>query len=308
MVESPHPFVGHNFLLAILRKYGNFFDMKIALAQVAPRLGDMSRNFELHRQFIDKAKKNKADLIVFPELSLTGYTLMDLVPEVALNPTQSALFRRLLALSRGIDIVLGFVEEKEPGLFYNSAAYLSREQILHLHRKVFLPTFGMFEEAKFFAQGRIFRTFLSPFGRAGLLICRDFLSLGAGYILLAGGAELIVVISAAPGRGMSEEDDFATSRMWELMGEALSFFSTSFVIYTNRVGFEDGKAFAGGSFIFNPRGNLVARASTLDEELLLAEVNLEEVRSARKAWPFKRDDRPELVLESLARIVRHDED
>ncbi len=281
--------------------------MKIALAQVAPQLGDLERNFELHREFIEKGKKNKADLIVFPELSLTGYTLMDMVPEVALKPSASALFKRLLALSRQMDVVLGFVEEKEPGLFYNSAAYLSRGQVLYLHRKVFLPTVGMFEEAKFFAPGKGFRTFASPFGKAGLLVCRDFLSLGAGYLLLAGGAELMIVISAAPGRGMSEEEDFATSRMWELMGEALSFFSGSFVVYTNRVGFEDGKVFAGGSFIYNPLGKLIARAPAIDEELLLADINLEEVRAARKAWSFKRDDRPELLLESLARIIRENE-
>ncbi|MGQ9672926.1 MAG: nitrilase-related carbon-nitrogen hydrolase [Candidatus Aminicenantales bacterium] len=282
--------------------------MKIAIAQIAPCLGDLARNFDLHHQFIAKARKNRADLIVFPELSLTGYTLMDMVPEVALKPAQSGLFRRLLSLSREINIVFGFVEEKNPGLFYNSAAYLSRGQLLNLHRKVFLPTFGMFEEAKFFAQGRNFGTFASPFGRAGLLICRDFLSWGAGYLLMAGGAEIIIVISAAPGRGMTEEEDFATSRMWELMGEALSFFSTSFVVYANRVGFEDGKAFAGGSFIYNPAGKLIARASSLDEELLVADLDLEEVRQARKLWPFQRDDRPELVLNSLARIVRQDED
>ncbi len=281
--------------------------MKIALAQVAPRLGDLEHNFELHRLFIEKANKNGADLVVFPELSLTGYTLMDMVPEVALRPSNSTFFRRLLALSRKIDIVFGFVEEKEPGLFYNSAAYLSRGKIVHLHRKVFLPTFGMFEEAKFFAQGRDFRPFSCPFGRSGLLICRDFLSLGAGYILFAGGAEMVIVISAAPGRGMSEEEGFATSRMWELMGEALSFFSTSFVIYTNRVGFEDGKVFAGGSFIYNPFGKPIAKASPVDEELLLADLNLEEVRAARKAWTFKRDDRPEILLESLSRIIRRDE-
>lgn len=282
--------------------------MKIALAQVAPRLGDVSRNFELHRHYVEKARKNRAGLVVFPELSLTGYTLMDMVPEVALRPATSPLFRRLLSLSRQIDMVLGFVEEKEPGLFYNSAAYLSRGQILHIHRKVFLPTFGMFEEGKFFAQGRHFDTFASPSGRVGLLICRDFLSLGAGYLLFAGGAEMVIVISAAPGRGMNEGEDFATSRMWQLMGEALSFFSTSFVIYTNRVGFEDGKVFGGGSFVYDPLGNLVARASSLEEELLLVELDPEEVRRARKAWSFRRDDRPELMLESLRRMIRRDED
>jgi len=140
------------------------------------------------------------------------------------------------------------------------------------------------------------------------MICRDFLSFGAGYLLFVGGAEVIIIISAAPGRGFSDEGGFATSRMWELMGEALSFFSSSFVVYANRVGFEDGKAFAGGSFVYNPLGHLIAKAPAVDEQMIIADLDLEEVRSARKKWPFKRDDRPELLLQALQRIVHEDED
>jgi predicted amidohydrolase len=283
--------------------------MKVALAQTAPALGDLPKNLDLHFQAIERARKKGADLIVFPELSLTGYTLMDLVPEIALDPARHPVFRKLRDVSRGIDIVLGFVEEKEKGLFYNSAAYLAGGKVLHIHRKVFLPTVGMFEEAKFFAQGRNFKTFAASFGKTGLMICRDFLSYGAGYLLFAGGADLIIVISAAPGRGTSpQQDGFATARMWELMGEAISFFSTSFVIYCNRVGFEDGKAFAGGSFVFTPAGRLLVKGSSIKQELILAEINLDDLRSARKKWTYRRDDKPEVVLHALERIVQADED
>jgi predicted amidohydrolase len=279
--------------------------MRVALAQTSPHLGELEKNLEIHLRLIERSRRKKADLVIFPELSLTGYTLMDLVPEVALNPGRHPLFKKLREASGGIDIVLGFVEEREKGLFYNSAAYLSRGKTLHLHRKVFLPTHGMFEEAKFFAQGRNFNAFDTRFGRAGLMICRDFLSYGAGYLLFAGGADIIIVISAAPGRGFSGRGGFATARMWELMGEAISFFSTAFLLYVNRVGFEDGKAFAGGSFVFNPAGRVLARASNAGEELLLADLDLEEIREARKKWTFKRDDRPEIILQALKRIV-HD--
>ncbi len=282
--------------------------MKAVLAQISPRLGELEQNLSLHLHFIEKAKKRKADLIVFPELSLTGYTLMDMVQEVGLIPAGDAIFKPLKALSRQIDIVLGFVEEKEKGVFYNSSAYLAGGEILHIHRKVFLPTYGMFEEGKFFAQGKNFNTFLTRFGRAGLMICRDFLSYGASYLLFAGGADFIIVISAAPGRGMSEGQEFATSRMWELMGECASFFSTCFVLYSNRVGFEDGKAFAGGSFVFNPMGKLLVKASPVDEELVFVDLDLEEIRASRKKWPYKRDDRPEIILQALERIVRGYED
>jgi predicted amidohydrolase len=282
--------------------------VKIALAQISPHLGDIGKNLDLHLGTIEKARRRKAGLVVFPELSLTGYTLMDLVPDVALEPARHPLFQKLVAASRAIDIVLGFVEERGKGLFYNSAAYLSGGRIVHVHRKAFLPTGGMFEEAKFFAQGKNFRTFATAFGKAGLMVCRDFLSYGAGYLLLAGGADLIIVISAAPGRGMTASDAFATSRMWELMGEAVSFFSTAFVVYCNRVGFEDGKAFAGGSFIFGPSGQLVVKAPEAEEDLVLADLRPEDIRAARKKWTFLRDDRPEVILHSLQGIVGDHED
>jgi predicted amidohydrolase len=192
--------------------------------------------------------------------------------------------------------------------FYNSAAYLSHGRILHIHRKAFLPTGGMFEEAKFFAPGRIFRTFAASFGKVGLMVCRDFLSLGAVYPLFAGGADIMIVISAAPGRGLTSESAFATSRMWELMGEATSFFATAFVVYCNRVGFEDGKAFAGGSFVFGPTGRRLVKASEVEEDLLLADLRLEDLRSARKKWTFLRDDRPEVILRSVQAIVGSHED
>ncbi|MGD1010060.1 MAG: nitrilase-related carbon-nitrogen hydrolase [Candidatus Aminicenantales bacterium] len=284
--------------------------MKIVLAQVSPRLGDIGRNLDLHLELMDKARRLKADLIVFPELSLTGYTLKDLAGDVALDPAADPRFKKILARSRGLSVVLGFMEERagEKGLFYNSAAFISGGKLLHVHRKVYLPTNGLFEEAKFFAQGRDFRVFPTPFGKVGLMICRDFLHYGASYVLYAGGADMIIVISAAPGRGVSEGEAFETSRMWELMGEAVSYFSTAFVAYANRVGSEDGVSFAGGSFIYGPSGQLLARAAYLDPELLVCRLDLTAVREARTKWLFKRDEKPDVILRSLERVVRAPED
>ncbi len=282
--------------------------MKVALAQFSPHLGDTGKNLDLHFQMIEKARRSGARLVVFPELSLSGYTLMDLVPEAALDPARDPAFKKLVAESRAIDIALGFVEEGGRGLFYNSAAYLSAGRIIHIHRKALLPTGGMFEEAKFFAPGKSFRTFVTPLGKTGLMICRDFLNAGSSYALFSGGADIIIVISAAPGRGFAEGDTFASSRMWELMGEAVSFFSTAFVIYCNRVGFEDGKVFAGGSFVFGPSGRRLVKARETEEELVLADLRLEDIRAARKKSTFLRDNRPEVVLRSLKGIVDAPED
>ncbi|MCR4397192.1 MAG: carbon-nitrogen hydrolase, partial [Candidatus Saccharicenans sp.] len=223
-------------------------------------------------------------------------------------PEKSPAFKKLLDASRAIDLVFGFVEEAvdDPGLVYNAAAYLSRGRVLHIHRKVFLPTSGMFEEGRFFAAGRQFRPFDNGRVRTGLLVCRDFLHFGSSYCHFAGGAGLIITISAAPGRGMDEPQSqgFETSRMWELMGEAVSFFSSAVVVYCNRVGYEDGAVFAGGSFIYSPFGKLIARLPYLEEDFAVIEVDLSEVGRARKIWPFRRDERPEVIWQSLEKIIR----
>ncbi|MCJ7581830.1 MAG: hypothetical protein MUP98_15025 [Candidatus Aminicenantes bacterium] len=282
--------------------------MKVALAQITPRLGDLQYNLELHQNIAAKAKKEKVDLLIFPELSLTGYTLKDLTQDIAINPQKDAAFHNLKTLSKGISLVFGFVEEGEDGLIYNSSAFLSQGQTLHIHRKVYLPTYGMFEEGKFFAQGKNFRTFSTPFGKAGMMICYDFLHYGASYLLFAGGSGINIITSAAPGRGITDDESFATSSMWELMGKTISRFSSTFVIYCNRVGLEDGKVFAGGSFIYNPGGNLIAQAPYIDEDFLVADIDLEEIKTFRKKWPYKRDDKPEIILEALKRVIKDYED
>jgi predicted amidohydrolase len=282
--------------------------MKIGLVQSSPHLGDVQKNLKSHFAYIEKAKKENVQLIIFPELSLTGYTLQDLVEEVALYPDSDPTFIKIKKASEEISIVFGFVEKKDNGLFYNSSAYLSDGEIKNIHRKVFPPTYGMFEEMKFFAQGKNFHTFSTPFGKTGMMICYDFLQLGACYLLFAGGSDTIIVLSAAPGRGYSKEDKFESSNMWESMGASLSRFSTSFVVYCNRVGFEDGKVFAGGSFIYGPTGNLKAKARYIEEEFLIHDINLDEIAEVRKKRLYKRNDRPEIILEALKRIINSYED
>jgi len=282
--------------------------MKLGMAQISPYLGNIEKNFELHKDLIGQAKKDSVDLLIFPELSLTGYTLKDLVHEVAIIPDNNPYFNDFKELSQEMAFVIGFVEEKDNGLIFNSAAYFAEGELLQIHRKVFLPTYGMFEEAKFFAQGKNFHTFKTPFGKTGMMICYDFLHYGASYLLFCGGAEMIIAISSAPGRGYAEEQTYATCHMWELMGETISRFSQAFVLYCNRVGFEDGKAFAGGSFIYNPAGNLIKKASYTDEELMIQEIDLEEVRAMRRLWPYQRDNKPEVILQALKRIINKYED
>ena len=141
-----------------------------------------------------------------------------------------------------------------------------------------------------------------------MLVCYDFLHVSSSYLLFLGGAEIIITLSAAPGRGLSEDEGYTSTRMWELMGEAVSHFFQAFVIYCNRVGFEDGKSFAGGSFIYNPGGKLIAKSPYVDEDFLVTNLDLEEIRRFRKSRPYLRDEKPEVTLEAFKRIVARYED
>ncbi len=281
--------------------------MKIALAQIKPVLGNIEKNLQIHKDMFQNAVDEKADLLVFPELSLTGYTLKDMVTEIAVQPETHPAFRELKEWSRSLSLVVGFAEEMERGIYTNSAAYIEQGQIRHIHRKVFLPTYGMFEEGKFFAKGKTFAPFLTPWGKAGMLICYEFLFYGVGYLYFSAGADIFITISAAPGRGTAQQAEFESSRMWELMAETLSRFSTAFIVYCNRVGVEDGKTFAGGSFVYGPMGNQLAKAPEAKENLLIADINLDDLREARKHLHYKRDNQPEILLDNLKKIIQHED-
>jgi predicted amidohydrolase len=130
--------------------------LKVGLAQIYPRLGDLEANLEKHLEFIEEAAARGADLVVFPELSLTGYVLQDLTYEVAIRPEPDhPILRPLLDASRRVDLVVGFVEIDERGRYYTAGAYLSGGQMVHRHRKVYLPTYGMFDEGRDMASQRL---------------------------------------------------------------------------------------------------------------------------------------------------------
>ncbi len=180
--------------------------LNLALAQICTKLGRVEDNLEKHLATIKEAKANGADLLVFPELSLTGYVLQDLVPVVAHRPTaDDPVFRPLLEASQTIDLVVGFVEEDQRNRFFIASAYLSRGEVVHVHHKVYLPTYGLFDEGRFFAWGDSVRAFDTRFGRVGMLICEDFWHASPPYLLWLDGADLFLFISASPGRGLSDE-------------------------------------------------------------------------------------------------------
>ena len=181
--------------------------LNLALAQIATKLGDVEANLEKHLNYITQAREQKADVVVFPELSLTGYVVQDLVATVAHRPVEEdPVFKHLLKASQDLDLVVGFVDEDARHRFYIASTYLSGGRVLHVHHKVYLPTYGLFDEGRFFAWGDSVRSFDTRFGRVGLLICEDFWHVSPPYLLWLDGADIMLFSSASPGRGLTDRE------------------------------------------------------------------------------------------------------
>jgi predicted amidohydrolase len=275
---------------------------RVHLAQIAPALGDVALNRDRHLERIEAARADNADLVVFPELSLTGYWLHDLAGEIALDPATAEVLEPLRQASREIDVVLGLVEAGRDGEVYNSAVWLAGGEVAACHRKVHLPTYALFDEARYFAAGRTVRAFDSVFGRTGLLVCEDLWHPALPYLLAQDGSDLLVILSSAPGRGI-EAGPLGSERAWQLLGETTARFHTQFVVYVNRVGSEDGCSFTGGSFAYAPDGTLLARLGDLEEGGETVEMDRREIPRVRRISPMRRGERPELVHRELARIL-----
>ncbi len=277
--------------------------LTLALAQLNTRLGEVDSNLEKHLAFVREARQAGAELILFPELSLTGYVLQDIASAVARRPSAGdPVFKSLLEASREIDMVVGFVEEDRRYRNYIAAAYLSGGEVLHIHRKVYLPTYGIFDEKRYFAAGDSFRAFETRFGRVGMLICEDFWHASSPYCLWMDGADLMFFTSASPGRGIT--DEILGSAKWvETVNQTYAGLFTTFVAHTNKVGFEDGLNFFGGSTVFDPDGRLVSQAPYNDEGLTLAELDLSQIRRTRARLPVLRDERLDLTVKELSRVL-----
>jgi predicted amidohydrolase len=283
--------------------------MKIALAQINTVLGRPEANLAKHLDYIAQAKQQQADLVIFPELSLTGYMLQDLTYSVAMKPTLTdPIFGQLIEQSKDIDIVASFVEADRRSRFYIAGAYISRGEVVHVHRKLYLPTYGLFDEGRFFASGNSVSAFDTRFGRIGILICEDFWHASPPYLLWLDGAELMIFISASPSRGLTAAEKLESSRWVEHITQAYASLFTCFVTSTNRVGYEDGINFWGGSTVHSPDGRLLVSAPYQEECLTVTEIDLAMLSRVRARMPLLRDERPELTLQVLQKIINNQEE
>jgi len=274
----------------------------VAIAQFAPILGDPSANLAVHRRAVERARDEGMDVLVFPELSMTGSRLKDSVPGIAVRRDDD-VFTELAELSRDVSLLVGLVEESRGHDFYNSAVFFEAGRAIHVHRKVYLPTYGMFDEQRYFARGDRIRAFDAKAGRAAILICEDMLHPTAPTIAALDGAATIYVLSASPSRGVNVEGEVdANGRHWEAYNRTMARTLGVYVVYANRVGVEDGHTFWGGSEIVGPDGHPIAKASYYEDDFISATLVDEQIRKRRIQAPVLRDENVDLTINELMRI------
>ena len=266
-------------------------------------LGDLERNIAMHVERIEAARRERADLIVFPELSLTGGFVRDMVPDLAVSP-EGPEIGRLIEAAGPMSLVVGLIEESPRHRFYNAALWVEGGRIVHVHRKVYLPTYGLFDERRYFAAGERFMAFdTARFGRVGILICEDFWHLSAAAIMQAEEVDLLLCASNSPARGV-DGPKLSVAETYDRMARVYAQLLGAAVIVVNRVGFEDGLCFWGGSLAVGPDGRTIAQAPFFDPALCVAELDRDELRRQRLIVPLARDERLLITVEEFNRIKR----
>ncbi|MEO0139211.1 MAG: nitrilase-related carbon-nitrogen hydrolase [candidate division WOR-3 bacterium] len=248
--------------------------MKVCIAQIRPKLLNVENNLDLHLKYINNAREKGLDIIVFPELSLTGYLTGWMTPIVALD-LHSYEIKKILDSSKGMAVVFGAIIE-ENGQFYNSAVFVEDGEIRGIHKKVYLPTYGMFDEGRFFTAGSSFNLIHSRLGKFGILICEDAWHLDS-YLSYAD-ADYILLIANNPLRVVISDNSV---NVWHRIASIPPLFFGIPTIYANRVGVEDGIIFFGGSRVINGDGSVEAEGKIFEEDFITAEIKPHKSRAAK---------------------------
>jgi predicted amidohydrolase len=262
--------------------------IKIALAQISCKRGAKTENIRKIEDTVVRAKKQGAELVVFPELSVTGYVLRDQIYELAETiPGQSTNILEKLAGKTGTYIVFGMPElsDKTQATIYNAAVLVGPDGLIGKYRKMYLPTHSVFEEKRYFRPGYQMPVFETELGKIGLIICYDVFFPEVSRLIRLEGAQLIVCISASPATRRAFFETLTTARAIE---------NTVFLAYVNLIGIEDGLQFWGGSRLIGPNGKVLVKAKYDEEDLVVGEVNYADIRPIETFVPTLKDLRPEL--------------
>ncbi|MEA3247389.1 MAG: nitrilase-related carbon-nitrogen hydrolase, partial [Gemmatimonadota bacterium] len=285
--------------------------LRLAIAQFRPRKGDVATNARRIGEILAQAAslEPRPDVVQFAETVLSGYFVEGAVRETSTTAARlAATIAASYAAAGGtapLHTVLGFYEEHD-GTLYNAAACLALDgaggaRALHVHRKNFLPTYGLFDEERFVERGFGIRAFDAPWGRAAILICEDAWHSLSGTIAALDGAQVVFVVAAAPARGMHErrlgDAAPATVARWERLIRDIADEHGVYASLANLVGSEGGKVFPGASIVLGPRGDIRARGPLWEEALITADLDLADITRARADTPLLSDLR--VALPSL---------
>ncbi|HEX2205135.1 MAG TPA: nitrilase-related carbon-nitrogen hydrolase [Longimicrobium sp.] len=278
--------------------------LRVRVEQMACAAGEPEVNLGRIARAQEEAGREGVHLLVTPELSATGYDVRDRVHALAL-PTSD---RPYPSLAKGPDVVVGTVERDAAFVPYNAGLHLRGGAVLHRHRKLYLPTYGMFDEGRWFGRGERVRAYDAGGGwRIGLIVCEDLWHPALTWLLAADGAHLILVQTAAAGRGALEGGAgggrFASWDAWEHLARAAAVAYGVYVVVANQAGADGPLVYAGGSMIVGPGGEMLARGDDLAEDRPTADLSLDAVAAARRPYSHARDDDPRLVLREVQRLV-----
>lgn len=280
--------------------------MKIALAQMDAVADDLAANLDKHLDFIQQAVEDGADLIVFPELSLTGDEIGPSAPDASLVIESEALLK-LGEASHDIDLVIGLSERSEKNLYnrFNAAFYFHDGEIIHRHRKLFLVNYTVFDEAKHYVPGFNLQSFDTTFGRVCMLVCNDVWHAPSPYLAALDGAEMIIIPSNSARGTLQDHLDIPTT--WEHMNRAYSGMLSFYTVFVNRAGVRRSLygdfPYWGGSEIIGPRGEVIVKAPYDEETLVYGEVELELVAEQRFKAPIIRDARLLVFHQEFERLT-----
>ncbi|MDQ3886478.1 MAG: amidohydrolase [Actinomycetota bacterium] len=277
--------------------------MRITLAQVDSRLGDVDANVERAEQVLVDAARDGSDLVVFPELYLSGYSVGDVVEDLAIMPDDPRM-QRLAKLTRRAGMLMGFAEAQSHGMHcYNSAAYFEDGMLVHVHRKLYLPNYATFEERKHFLPGQSSRAFpiLGGRHRAAALICNDAWQPQLAFIAAQDGA-LVLLVPTSSAQSMFPER-YDSSSYWRNITRFYGRMFQLYVVFVNRVGTEGVLNFWGGSHVVDPWGEVISEAVEGEEQLLTVEIDIANVRKRRRDIPLVREARLGLLRREIDRLL-----
>ncbi|MCA1719288.1 MAG: amidohydrolase [Actinobacteria bacterium] len=274
--------------------------MRVALAQIDCLLGDLAENLRRAKEVVGEAKDKGADLVVFPELTLAGYALREFSNEIAIE-AQSEPIISLAEEAGEMGVVVGFCEEGRGFHIYNSAAYLEGGSLLHLHRKLYLPNYRIYEERKHYNPGQSLRAFDTKLGRMAILICNDAWQPFLPVIAVQDGAQVLIIPANSGHYPYPELLD--TKEYWRDITRFYARMLESYVIFANRVGEEEDLVFLGYSHVVDPWGWVVAEGPDDEEALITVDIDLGNVRRRRREVPLVKEARLALLSKELNRLA-----